>query len=204
MASAALNANQAARITNRDAKVGPNAITQVAAALRDFGGDTLARQVFSAANLLPALSEPPTAMIDQRMAAKLHTSLRRTMEPHDAAVIAIDAGCRTADYLLANRIPRPAQWLMKALPARPAASILLKAMAANAWTFAGTGIVRTTPGDPCKLDILNNPLAQPGCPWHIGVFETLFQTLVSKNARVSHTCCCAHGASTCRFEITLS
>ncbi|MBT8411772.1 MAG: bacteriochlorophyll 4-vinyl reductase [Octadecabacter sp.] len=188
---------------NVQAKVGPNAVTQVAAALRAAGGDALARQVFDAAQLADALATPPEKMVDQGLAARLHDAVRLTMPAKDAAQIAADAGARTADYLLANRIPKPAQWAMKVLPARLSARILLKAMASNAWTYAGTGRVRTHAGDPCMLEIIDNPLAQPDCHWHVAVFGRLFRALVAKGAVVRHTSCCADGALACRFEISL-
>src|SRR6056297_331462 len=189
---------------NPEAKVGPNAVTQVAAALRALGGDPLAARVFGAADLDRVLDTPPQRMVDQTIAARLHDSLRVTLAPDDATRIAADAGRRTADYLLANRIPRPAQWVMQCLPPRLSAPILLRAMASNAWTYAGTGRVRTFSGHPAVLEIIDNPLAQPHCPWHLAVFERLFRALVTKHAHVSHPTCCAHGATACRFEITLS
>ncbi len=189
---------------NPDAKVGPNAVTQVAAALRALGGESLAAQVFQAANLSDILESPPEHMVNQAVAAQLHDTLRRALPQPDALRIAADAGRRTADYLLANRIPRPAQLVMKLLPPQLSARILLKAMASNAWTYAGTGQVSIEVGNPCVLEIIDNPLAQPMCPWHMAVFERLFRALVAKGALVSHTRCCAHGAPSCRFEITLS
>lgn len=198
-AQTALPAEAAA---NAEAKVGPNAVTQVAAALRAVGGDALAVQVFQAARLETVLTDPPARMVDQQVAARLHTALRLTLPGDRAAQIAADAGRRTADYLLANRIPRPAQWVMKLLPAPLSARLLLKAMAANAWTYAGTGQVRTQAGNPAILEIIDNPLAQPLCPWHVAVFERLFRTLVAKDAVVTHTACCAQGARLCRYEIS--
>jgi divinyl protochlorophyllide a 8-vinyl-reductase len=188
---------------NPKAKVGPNAVTQVAAALRAVGGDPLAQQVFLAAGLAEVLATPPAHMVDQRVAAQLHNTLRLTLPADDAHRISSDAGRRTADYLLVNRIPQPVQWIMRALPPRLAAPILLHAMASNAWTYAGTGRVRTQAGNPCVLEIIDNPLAQPMCPWHMAVFERLFRALVAKGAQVSHTACCANGATACRFEIRL-
>lgn len=188
---------------NPQAKVGPNAVTQVAASLRALGGDSLAKQVFLAARLETLLDAPPAQMVDQDIAARLHDTLRQTLPPADASQIAAEAGRRTADYLLANRIPRPAQWAMKLLPARLSARILLRAMAANAWTYAGTGRVSVTPGNPSVLEIADNPLAQPHCAWHVAVFERLVRTLVAKGATVTHTACCTQGAPACRFEITL-
>jgi divinyl protochlorophyllide a 8-vinyl-reductase len=189
---------------NPQGKVGPNAVTQVAAALRAFGGEDLAARVFMAAGLEQVLAAPPEKMVDQDLAACLHNALRRALPAQDAAQIAAEAGRRTADYLLAHRIPRAAQGVMKLLPARLAAPILLKAMAANAWTYAGTGHVRTASGRTCVLEIIDNPLAQPDCPWHVAVFERLFRALVTKQAQVRHVEHREAGALINRFEIKLS
>jgi len=189
---------------NPDGKVGPNAVTQVAAALRAFGGEALAARVFGAAGLQHVLAAPPERMVDQDLAACLHDALRLTLEPREATQIAAEAGRRTADYLLGHRIPRAAQLVMRILPARLAAPILLKAMASNAWTYAGTGQVRTLSGRICVLEIIDNPLAQPGCPWHVAVFEGLFRALVAKGAQVNHSETRVEGLATSRFDIALS
>jgi len=188
--------------TADEARVGPNAILQVAAALRAAGGEAEARRVFEAAGLLPLLAAPPTAMTRQSAAAALHLALRDALPEAAAERIQADAGRRTADYLLANRIPRPAQWLLKALPGRLAAPILLKSIRANAWTFAGSGRVTAAwDGRRARIEILDNPLATPGCPWHVAVFERLFRNLVDARTQVAHPACCARGALHCRFEI---
>jgi divinyl protochlorophyllide a 8-vinyl-reductase len=161
-------------------------------------------QIFGTAQLSYLLDNPPEYMVDQAIAARLHDTLRRALPAQDARAIAAEAGRRTADYLLAHRIPKPAQLAMKLLPPQWAARILLKAMAANAWTYAGTEHVRTEAGKLCVLEIIDNPLAQPLCPWHVAVFERLFRVLVAKGVNVSHAACCAQGAPSCRFDITLS
>jgi bacteriochlorophyll 4-vinyl reductase len=61
---------------------------------------------------------------------------------------------------------------------------LLKAIRANAWTFAGSTPVSVTPGHPAIIEITGNPLPMPGCPWHRAVFETLFTVLLGKPVRV--------------------
>jgi divinyl protochlorophyllide a 8-vinyl-reductase len=61
--------------------------------------------------------------------------LRADLGPAMAAEVARDAGLRTADYLLANRIPKPVQVLLKHLPAPLAARVLLSAIRRHAWTF---------------------------------------------------------------------
>jgi divinyl protochlorophyllide a 8-vinyl-reductase len=47
--------------------------------------------------------------------------------------VARDAGHRTADYRLANRIPGPVQWALKPLPPALASRILLSAIAKHAF-----------------------------------------------------------------------
>ncbi|MCU0698551.1 MAG: bacteriochlorophyll 4-vinyl reductase [Myxococcaceae bacterium] len=111
---------------------------------------------------------------------------------------------RTANYLLANRIPKLAQWVLKALPRRQAADVLLGAITRNAWTFSGSGrFSGTREGATVHLAIEANPLATGPCAWHRGVFTRLFTELVSKDARVVETACVADGDAACRFEVSL-
>lgn len=81
----------------------------------------------------------PTEMIDEREPQALIKALVELVGPRLATTILRDAGHRTGDYLLANRIPRIAQWVMRALPRRVGLRLLLGAMQKNAWTFAGSG-----------------------------------------------------------------
>lgn len=183
--------------------VGPNAAIQLGHALKERLGQHAAERVFAEAGLAPWLVNPPDEMIDQAHVARLFRALFTSLPANVARTIAADAGARTADYLLANRIPRPAQIILRALPARVAARLLLRAIARNAWTFCGSGRFAARSGSPILVKIAENPLAAPGCTWHVAVFEQLFQTLVSPGARVSHSSCCHEGAPACRFEIAI-
>ncbi len=184
--------------------VGPNAVIQLAAALRAAPvAIGAAEQVFASAGFLRLLNVPPDVMIDEAIPARLFEALWRELPPEQAARIAHDAGRRTGAYVLANRIPTVAQVVLRTLPPRFAAPLLLKAIRRNAWTFAGSGICRVTPGNPAIITIAHNPLAMPGCVWHIGVFECLFRALVSEGTRVRHSDCRIDGAPACRFEIDL-
>jgi len=202
----------AAPLTGQDAgaaaavpsgRVGPNAILQVAAALRVAGGEALARRVFADAGLAGLLEAPPDSMIDERAVARLHGALARALPEREAEALARDAGRRTARYILDHRIPPLAQRVLRALPAGPAARLLLAAIGRNAWTFAGSGRFSARPGRPAVIEIAANPVATPGCPWHRGVFEGLFPHLASPGSAVVETACCARGAPACRFEIRL-
>lgn len=185
------------------ARVGPNAITQMAAAIRAARGESAARQTFAAAGLAPWLDTPPAQMVDEGAAAALHRAVARGFAPATARALADTAGRLTADYLLAHRIPRPAQWVLRRLPAPLAARLLLRAIARNAWTFAGSGRFSARPGAPCVIEIAQNPLSTPGDPWHRAVIEHLFRALVTPRARARVTACCAEGARACRIEIDL-
>ncbi|MGF1445955.1 MAG: bacteriochlorophyll 4-vinyl reductase [Pikeienuella sp.] len=186
------------------ARVGPNAVLQMAAALAAEGGPDFAARIFDRAGLADLLAAPPKSMVAEDIAARLHRTVIAEMAPERASCIARSAGRRTADYLLAHRIPGPAQRLLKALPPRWAAQLLLLAIRRSAWTFAGSGRFRACSGNPSVIEIVDNPLAVPGCPWHAAVFERLFRVLVSPATVVVETDCCARNAGACRFEIWLS
>jgi divinyl protochlorophyllide a 8-vinyl-reductase len=182
-------------------RVGPNAITQLAGVLSAFGGQPALQLVFNAAGLAHYVAAGPEAMIPQREAIAAHRALYAAL-PHVAEALAYEAGLRTGDYLLAHRIPKLAQALLKLLPRAAAAAVLLKAIAAHAWTFAGSGRFsarRLTGG--CVIEIAANPLATNPCAWHRGVFTRLFRALISPQARVTETACCGDGAPACVFEV---
>jgi len=184
--------------------VGPNAVVQLVAALRAAPVRAAASDVFARAGLTRMLASPPDAMIDESIPARLFAALWQVLPREQAAVIAHDAGVRTGNYILANRIPLTARLILGVLPAPLAAPLLLKAIHRHAWTFAGSGTCRVAMGRPAVITIERNPLEMPGCVWHVGVFECLFRSLVSGHTRVRHAEYRIDGAPACRFEIDIS
>lgn len=184
------------------AVVGPNAVIRTGAALVALAGREAAAAVFARAGRPEWLDAPPAAMTPEAGVAALFAALRAE-RPGDWAQVAALSGRLTAEYLLAARIPLFARLALRAAPPRLAARLLCAAVARNAWTFAGSGAFSAAPGDPAVLTIDANPLAQPGCPWHAAVFETLFRRLVSARARVSHPRCCGRGDGACAFHVAL-
>lgn len=180
--------------------IGPNAVLQHAAVIRRHGGEARLAALMAAA----ALDRLPTgdAMIPETEAAALHRALRTAP---DAEALEHEAGTATADYILAHRIPAAAQRLLKALPAPLAAPLLSRAIARNAWTFAGSGTFRRH--DSWTFTLRDNPLVRgetsgvPLCVWHAAVFERLYRVLVTSDCHCRETACAAMGASECRFEI---
>lgn len=183
------------------AVIGPNAVLQTEAALMEAGGRDLAARVFAHAGLSHLLTERPGEMIDEVIPKALFAALFALLPQDEALQIAHRAGALTGAYILENRIPAPVRTLLKLLPARFAAPLLLSAIQKHAWTFAGSGACTVRTGAPSRIEIENNPLAMPGCAWHVGVFEVLFGSLVSPNVHVGHD----HGprlaGAPCRFEI---
>jgi len=188
-------------------RIGPNAITRLAEALHACMGDAATTALFDRAGLVRYLAQPPEQMVDEVEVTRLHQTLREAVNPPLAAEVASDAGRRTADYLLAHRIPRPVQLLLKLLPAPLAARVLLAAIRRHAWTFAGSGCFEARAGHPVLLSIRGNPmcrgqhLAEPGCDYYAAVFERLFRVLVHARSRVTETACEACGDAECRFEL---
>jgi divinyl protochlorophyllide a 8-vinyl-reductase len=202
MMSVGLTFDSALHAKSEVGLVGPNAVIQLAAALRsEPGGEELAERVFQAAGFSRLLRKPPDAMIDEAIPARLFDALWRELPPEQAAHTAHEAGRRTGAYILANRIPKLAQLVLRLLPQRVAAAMLLRAIHKNAWTFAGSGLCSVSAGDPAQLMILFNPLKMPGCVWHCGVLEQLFRSLVGKDTRVRHRYELVNGSPASCFDI---
>ncbi|WP_421853233.1 bacteriochlorophyll 4-vinyl reductase [Novosphingobium sp.] len=182
-------------------KVGPNAIIQLADVLADRLGLEERAAALRAAGLAHYLLRDPERMTDEREAAALHRVVQ-ARQPHDWDELSWEAGERTAEYLLEHRIPEGAQWVLRRLPPAWGARLLLRAIRAHAWTFAGSGgfSARLEPG-AVIIAIAANPIAMPGCPWHRGVFTRLFEELVSPRVLVRHERCCAGGEEACTFHI---
>lgn len=191
----------------RSPHIGPNAVTRVAEVLIERFGVPRMAAVFGHAGLARYIDTPPTQMIDEAEVIRLHGELRATLGPDAAREVAREAGRRTGDYLLAHRIPRPVQWLLKSLPPTLAARVLLAAITRHAWTFAGSGRFEVLGYSPVRVSISGNPLARavradaPQCDYYAATFERLFCTLVSRNSTVVETECEAVGAAACLFEM---
>ena len=171
--------------------------------LEDAGGPGLRDEIFAAGGVTGEV--PSDGLIDEAPVAAVHQALRR--QRPDAAVLARQAGARTADYIIANRIPGPVVRLLKALPRPLAAPLLTRAIVQHAWTFAGSGRFTVAARRPLAFALQDNPVVRgeqadhPLCDWHCGVFERLYRVLVSDRLRVRETTCCAAGAPSCRFEV---
>ena len=187
-----------------EARIGPNAITQLVAVLDRVEGRALRDQVMAAAGV--AVPDPALGMIPQADAAAVHLALRMAVPERAEGLLRL-AGLATGSYILRHRIPRAAQWVIRALPAPLAARVLAGAIARHSWTFAGSGAFRIAGWKPLTFEVAGNPLVagqrgdHPMCHWHAAVFERLFARLVWKGCVVREVACAAAGDGVCRFEI---
>lgn len=192
-----------------DGRIGPNAVIRLAEALDAVESKAVTVRLFNTAGLGEYVLSPPGGMVPEDDVTALHRKLRIELGLARAGSVSWIAGLRTANYLLANRIPKPAQWLLKILPRRLAGFILLKAIGAHAWTFAGTGRFSWSIGRGITLTFENCALcrgaqvARPCCAYYAATFERLFRELISPDARVRETACIAMGNSACRFTVDL-
>lgn len=183
--------------------IGPNAILQLLPLIERLGGPERRARMLAAAGLFDL--PDGQSMIPETDAARLHRQLRLE-EPELAPCLTAAAGYETANYILANRIPPSAQWLLKALPPGASARLLSRAIARHAWTFAGSGHLHVV--NPWTFELENNPLIRGEtsdtciCHWHAAVFAQLYRTLVSGSCGCAETRCGAQGLGhRCRFEL---
>lgn len=181
-------------------RVGPNAILQSIAALDAIVAPAVTDDILESAGLLRYRESPPREMVGEGEVAALFRAISGRLPHHRAQAVLRRSGSATADYILAHRIPRAAQRLIKMLPKQVALRVLLQAIGRNAWTFAGSGRVSVRLGLAPSLTIEANTIACFDCVWHVAVFERLFGTLVSSTISVEHPSCCARGDRSCHFD----
>jgi divinyl protochlorophyllide a 8-vinyl-reductase len=191
------------------ARIGPNALIQTAAALVEARGEAAARAFFKGIGREALLVEPPRTMVDEADFIALIGALRAAYGVEAAAAVLSRSGELTAAYLLAHRIPRPAHVVLPLLPRRLALRVLLKAVGAHAWTFAGSGRfsfevgarragLRLADCAECRGMAAREPL----CRYYERCFEALLRPLIDRRLAVREVACAAAGADACRFEVT--
>ncbi len=183
-----------------EGRIGPNAVLQLIEAVDAQMGRAMTEKVFNIGGCGHYLAHPPKTMVDEGEVASLNHALFQVLDLKRAQALAQDAGRRTADYVIANRIPRIVRILLSLMPPKIASAMLLRSIAKHAWTFVGSGELRINRG---AIEVADNPIAMPGCPWHQAVFQRMFERLVSNQCLIQETTCCARGAPVCRFELSL-
>ncbi|WP_306120604.1 MULTISPECIES: bacteriochlorophyll 4-vinyl reductase [unclassified Roseitalea] len=183
--------------------VGPNAIIQTRAALDQIAGAGARQAILAAAGLASLSERDPDGMVEADIVNALNGEIAARLDAATAAAVMERAGALTGDYILANRIPGAAKRLLALLPAPLARRMLIRAIAGNAWTFAGQAQIDTGAD---FIAINANPLCLgrsgfSSCIWHVAVFRRLFTALVDPAMTIHETECVGHGGEACRFGI---
>ncbi|MCX8100612.1 MAG: bacteriochlorophyll 4-vinyl reductase [Geminicoccaceae bacterium] len=188
-------------------RIGPNAILQVIAAVRERGGEGAVAALLRRAGLEARLARPIEGLVPVAEVRALHAALIELAGLASARNIAADAGRRTAAYLLAHRIPRFFQRLLAVLPRPLRQRLLLATIARHAWTFTGGGSFRLEPGAPPGLVIDPCPLCPDrgrdglGCVYYAATFDALLRRLVDPRTNVEPAACGAAGSRHCALRI---
>ena len=170
--------------------IGPNAVLQLAHVMEERIGAARTMKVMRKAGLgaLPS----GEGMIPEADAIALHHALA-FCEGELAEDLVRESGVRTADYIIANRIPKAAVWLLKRLPAPLAGRLLMMAIGKHAWTFTGAG--QFAASGPWRFTINRSETAGWSDPpeslfaWYEAVFERLFQQLTAPECQCKDECC---------------
>lgn len=162
------------------ALIGPNAVLQTVAAMEERLGQAETRAILDDAQI--AVLPTGQHMIPEVEALRLHRWLA-LHQPLGSFAIAEDAGARTADYIIAHRIPKPAMWVLRCLPARLAAPLLMMAIRKHAWTFIGAGAFSAAGSWAFTIDRseAGDLVLPPGSlfHWYAAVFTRLYRVAVA-------------------------
>ena len=189
------------------ARIGPNAITRVLEAIDQSLGPDAVKVALEVAKLDKYADIRPASMVEETEVTALQTAVFSVFGKGRAREIMRAAGKATANYLIFNRIPSLFQGLVRLMPPRAGARLLLVAILKNAWTFAGSGTFEAHGWYPVTITIRNNPLARgrsadaPVCDYYTATFEQLFRRLVDPAITVEETTCEAKGDKACTFVL---
>lgn len=188
-------------------KIGPNAVIQTVNALIELHGAAAAREVLERIGRPGLIDYRPGSLIDEREFETLHRDLVGALGLGESGRVMARAGALTAQYVIANRIPRPAQRALRLLPRAIGLRLLLGAIGQHTWTFAGSGKFSYTLGQTRLLAIEHCLTARgitsdaPACAFYQAAFQGFLTTLIDSRLRVREVHCASCGAPRCEFKI---
>lgn len=187
--------------------IGPNAVTRLAEALVEMEGPARCTEIFGKAGLACYLSDPPQEMVPEEHVAELHKVMHGVLGGCCARAVGWRAGELTGAYLLANRVPKLAQVLLRHTPKAVSVRLMAAAIAGHAWTFTGGGTLGWRCGRTLFITIRGSPVArrlqtgEPACSYYAATFEAIFTAVVGPGVAVHERACEATGAEACLFEV---
>lgn len=186
------------------ARIGPNSILQTVDVVQAHHGAAAACTVLAASGYAAWCNDPPTAMVPEEAFHALAATLVAQYGDSRAAALLIQAGEQTASYLLAHRIPRPFQAVLRRLPPVPALAALLAAVRFNAWTFVGSGDYRYTVRHPAAIVLTLRQATVPAVVHFFGgTFALLLRELVDDQTALSSHALPYAGGLVCTYQVRL-
>ena len=172
-----------------DARIGPNAIIQTAAALDELVDKQLSRKLLDELGYATL----PSSMVPEVQFDRLVRLVVAEIGAERAQHVLELAGALTASYLLTHRIPAPLRVLLAALPSWLAISLLFRAIKRHAWTFVGGGVFSYKLGPTASFSICNNLLCRANDvgaaidAYYRATFESLLRVLIAPEIRVERS-----------------
>lgn len=187
-----------------EARIGPNALIQTVAAMRESLSEAQVAAVLDRCNQEHLLRESVTGMVAEQSFAGLVAALADQLGIERAHQILQRAGQRTADYLLAHRIPGLFQRLLGILPGRMALKLLLAAIGRHAWTFAGSGTFVYSVARPSRI-IVTSPIRPAAALYGFygGTFDHLIRVLIDAQVTLESFASERAGWSECAYFVQL-
>ena len=179
---------------------GLDLIMQSAAALTALGGPYLANRVFRSVGLEALLGMASPSNVGEGDAVALHGAIIELLPPEQAHWVVREAGRRAGRDILKKMPFRMIRPFLHILPTEAGGFIILNAIARNSSSFAGSTQFRCQLGPPLCVEIQNNHISVPGCPWYRALLETVFEGMTRSPVNIAHTKCQGYGRSLCRFE----
>ncbi|MEI7645943.1 MAG: bacteriochlorophyll 4-vinyl reductase [Chloroflexales bacterium] len=190
------------------ARIGPNAIIQTIAALREVYAPEELRTLL-AGEAEGYLSQLPHEMIPEVQFHELVELLTARLGVERACEILLRSGERTADYVRANRIPALIRTVLGLLPAPISLRVFLPAISKHAWTFAGSGAFSFSLGRTPSVSI-GRPVGQDTtgiaavlCRYYCGAFTQMLRRVVSPRISLREVACQARNSSACVYQIVM-
>lgn len=191
-----------------NARIGPNAIIQTVAALKENCGSARAEEILYAGGQPHLVDHLPTHMVNEQEFLSLIHLLLNQVGSEQTRHILERSGHLTGDYVLAYRIPKPFQRLLtwRIVPRHLSLSLLMTAIAKSAWTFVGSGQFRFVGGNERTISITNRAPDQEIppeiCSFYGGTFAKLVQVLIDAHMVVCPTTNENNKTTRCAYRIT--
>ena len=153
--------------------IGPNAIIQMIKTMEEDLGVRQTIDFFIDSKLSQYISHPLVGRVHEEDVCLIHQRLIETYGIEHAKRLSWQAGEKTADYLLKNRIPKLMGLIFKSITIYIESNPICKGIRSS----------------------------EPVCDYYAGTFEGLFKSLIDTSIEVKEVGCEAQGDLSCSFRV---